>query len=185
MQITSSTARSLSSVVSSSTTVAEALPKKGLLIAAGVVALVGAGIAAAIIGPGLIKPSPPDDGRSVGTSHGYRMVDLGGGRQAWTESDGGLSLGRHRGAAEGYASLADALAGARANQPNTDDMAFLREDGQVHAYQLKPFGLEAIVSFTATDPAVIAYTSPDSGAVFAGPAATAEERAANGLVDRG
>jgi hypothetical protein len=155
-------------------------------IALGALALVG--IAAVVVAPRLIPGlgGGPVDGRTVGTSHGYRMVDNGDGTQTWAETDGTLQLGRHRGAAEGYATLQQALAATHPNAPDTDDMAFLRDSAAapVQAYSLTGQGLDRYISFTATHPQVVAYTSPESGDVFAGPAASADDRAANGLVDR-
>lgn len=158
---------------------------RGLVMAA----LIGLGIGAAIIGVRLLRDggSQNEDtglGREVGTAYGKRMVDLPDGGQRWSDATGPLVLARHLGAREGYETLAAAMAAVHPNAPDTDDMAFLRVDGRTQVFALEAHDLEAVRSWDATAPDVIAYTSPDSGDVFAGPAATAGEVGSSGLARR-
>lgn len=122
------------------------------------------------------------DGRNVGDAIGRRMIDHGDGTSEWARVTVPLLLGRQIGAAEGYATLGQAITAAAPNSGN-GEVAFMREGAGVTAFKLDAPQLEAVESFHATAPAVVAYTTRMSGGVIAGPAATADERAVNGLID--
>lgn len=158
---------------------------KKALIVGGAVALIG-GIAAAIVGPKLIgggDKSGATDGREVGTAYGRKTVRNDDGTQEWARRTAPLTLNKTLGAVEGYATLSAAIAAAHPNQQGTDEMAFIREGAGVKAFSLKTSGLEATEAFRATTPNVVAYTSRESALLYAGPAATPNERSGNNLRD--
>ncbi len=124
----------------------------------------------------------PDPDRNVGVAYGRRMVDRPDGTSEWAETTVPLLLGKQIGAMAGYATLATALAETRPNS-GTGEIAYMRRDDRIHAFQLAAPGLEVVQGFRATAPDVVAYTTRESGRIHAGPAATTEEREINILVD--
>lgn len=152
------------------------------IVAGGALALLCGG-AGALIGQRLLGgDSGGSSGQAVGIATGRKMIEHADGTAEWATVTAPLLLGKQVGAARGYATLTEAIAAAEPNTGN-GEMAFMRNDAGVAAYLLKAPGLEAVESFTATDPAVVAYTTRMSGDLIAGPAATAAERAGNHLVD--
>ncbi len=121
------------------------------------------------------------NGREVGTAYGRRTIDKPDGTSEWAQVTAPLLLGRRVGAAEGYATLAAAVSAARPNTGN-GEMAFIRNGAAVDAYQLVSPDLKAVEAYRATGPDVIAFTSRESGDIFAGPAATDTERSKMHLV---
>ena len=157
------------------------LPKRTLIIGG----IVAAG-ALAFVGYKLLHGSGggggPADGRDVGTAYGRKTIEHPDGTSEWATVTAPLLLNKHVGAAEGYATLQQAVAAAKPNTGN-GEMAFVREGAGVTAFSLSSPGLEAVSSYEATAPSVVAYTSRSSNQLLAGPAATAAERLENQLVD--
>lgn len=120
-------------------------------------------------------------GREVGTAYGRRTVERPDGTAEWAQVTAPLLLGRQVGAAEGYATLSAAIASTRPNSGN-GEMAFIRDGAVIDAYQLVSPQLTAVEAYRATGSDVVAYTSRESGDIFAGSAATADERESNHLV---
>lgn len=146
----------------------------------GALAVVGALIGHRLLDTGSASGTP--NGQNVGIAYGRKTIDHGDGTSEFAKVQVPLLLGARQGAAEGYATLASAIAATHPNSGN-GEMAFVRHGAVIDSYTLTSPELEAIEQYRATDPSVVAYTTRLSGDLIAGPAATAEERATSHLVD--
>ena len=147
----------------------------------GALAVVGALIGHKLI-DGASSGGGTPNGQNVGIAYGRKTINHADGTSEFAKVQVPLLLGARQGAAEGYATLAAAITATHPNSGN-GEMAFVRNGSMINAYTLTSPELEAIEQYRATDPTVVAYTTRLSGDLIAGPAATADERSANHLVD--
>ena len=152
--------------------------KKALIIGG----LLAGGALAAYVGHRLLAGGGSSDGRNVGVAYGRKTINHADGTSEWASVTVPLLLDRHVGAAVGYATLSQAVDAAKPNTGN-GEMAFVREGAGVTAFTLNSPGLEAVASYSATAPSIVAFTSRSSNQLLVGPAATADERAQNHLID--